>query len=44
MFKSKEDQLLERVAKQYRQSDKRLSWATCLAKAKAHLRTFNAKR
>jgi len=43
MIKSKEDQQLEQLAKQFRKHDKRLSWETCLRKAKSQLRTFNAK-
>lgn len=43
MFKPKEVQQLEQLAKQFRKHDKRLSWETCLRKAKSQLRTFNTK-
>lgn len=41
MFKSEEQLRLEKIAKQIQQKDKRLSWETCLQKAKSKSRLFN---
>lgn len=41
MFKSEEQQRIEQVAKQIQKKDKRLSWKTCLQKAKSKSRLFN---
>ncbi|WP_390240858.1 hypothetical protein [Vibrio sp. R78045] len=44
MFKSAEQKALEKLAQSYRNKDKRLSWETCLKKAKQRQRTFNGNR
>ncbi|WP_286036866.1 hypothetical protein [Vibrio sp. SCSIO 43140] len=42
MFKSDKEKQIETLAKQYRQKDKRLSWESCLKKAKQAQRRFNS--
>ena len=41
MFKSESQKQIEALAKQYRQKDKRLSWESCIKKAKLAQRRFN---
>lgn len=40
-LKSEQDKKVEKLAKQYRKKDKRLSWESCLKKAKANQRLFD---
>ncbi|CAH7263283.1 conserved hypothetical protein [Vibrio chagasii] len=42
MFKSEEEKKIEKLAKQYAKKDKRLSWETCVKKAKESQRRFGA--
>ncbi|BCL73975.1 hypothetical protein TUMSATVNIG1_59610 (plasmid) [Vibrio nigripulchritudo] len=41
MIKSQKDKEIEKLAKKYSKKDKRLSWGTCIKKAKAQYRLFN---
>ncbi|EDL67451.1 conserved hypothetical protein [Vibrio campbellii HY01] len=41
MFKSEEEKKIEALAKKLKSRDKRLSWSTCLRKAKQQSRCFN---
>lgn len=43
MIKSEKDKQIEALAKEYRRRDGRLSWPTCMKKAKAAHRLFNNK-
>ncbi|HFQ5052439.1 TPA: hypothetical protein ACGU7T_004563 [Vibrio vulnificus] len=43
MFKSDQEKRIESLARQYSQKDKRLSWESCLKKAKQAQRHFNSK-
>ncbi|MEZ8084204.1 hypothetical protein [Enterovibrio norvegicus] len=41
MIKSQRDKEIEELAKQFSEKDKRLSWETCLKKARQEKRLFN---
>ncbi|MEZ8968082.1 hypothetical protein AB6E53_15435 [Vibrio breoganii] len=43
MFKSADDRKIEALAKKIRKSDGRLSWETCVRKAKELSRCFGVK-
>lgn len=44
MIKTEEQSKLEQRAREIGQKDKRLSWDTCMKKAKQELRRFNYNR
>ncbi|MEZ8295846.1 hypothetical protein AB6D11_18655 [Vibrio splendidus] len=41
MYKSEQQKEIEKLAKKFQKSDKRLGWQTCLKKAKQQQRLFN---